>query len=861
MTFRFDLISFLLGMVIATIVWWAISLLRPIVERWFDNLRVQRAKNEQKRRSGLEGDYLQAVFKQSQGIHLAASLFPLDEIAEIPRLLAPPIIFEPNTPHKHLDIVEQTLPYLPDYPELGAFYNAPSLTPLQAISGGMHLAIIGQAGSGKTTALAYVAAQLSRSETGSNESPEYIPFLIHAADLGLVLTGNNPRDVLSPIVEKIASLVKIPEAARIRKFAEFNFGNGQALLLLDGVDELPQAGVQEVSAYLKMLLQQYPKSHIILAATPEYVDGLTAIGFAPMAIMPWNVQQQTHFIKTWGELWNKYLGRESWAQQLGTHVDSLLLNRWLEVDNFALTPLEFTLKVWGAYAGDIRSGNPIDTIEAHIKRQTPASVSLELISALALQAVTNEMSIFDGRQATEWVKTSGLEMGTGINAELANPFSSTLRSEDASPTSDETTNTDAKPSAVKTSGQTQQLSNISIISELTISGMLSSHNGNRLRFSHPLLLGYLAGKSLSRKPTQSMALLNQKDWLGQTIALRFLAVFGDVTEIVAKLLTSEDPILMRPLLTAGRLLRDTNQPRNNAWRTTVISELVKILNYEDHPVGLRGQAMMALALSCDNKINVLFRQLLLAESNHLRQLAALGSGLTRDTKAIETLENLTSNSMEFTRSAACLALVEIGTPPALEAVAVSLLHGDEQLRTYAAEALANNLNDGREALREGITSEDILVRRAILYGLSRIDEPWAVGLIEQSQVNDEQWAVRNLAVEILTDRQENQHIPKLPPTPHETPWVIEFAGKYGMGVSPSQPANNIFLLALKENNSELFRPSLNYLKSFPTNEVYAAIYPFFYGIDMEAREAVFETLTHMARAGNTLPHPKQFGLG
>ena len=861
MNFRFDLISFLIGMAVATVVWWLISLLRPIIERWFESLRAQRLENEQKRRSGLEGDYLQAIYKLSQGMHLAGSLFPLDEIAEAPRLLAPPIIFEPNTPHQHLDIVEDTLPYLPDYPELGGFYDAPSLSPLQAISGGLNLAIIGQPGSGKSTALACVAAQLSKTMTDSETGPEYIPFLIHAADLGAVLTGSKPRDVLSPIADRTAPILKNADGARFRRFMEYSYSSGRALLLMDGVDELPQAAIKELSTYLEALLQRYPKIHIILAASPEYVDGLGVLGFVPMALMPWNLQQQTHFIKTWGELWQKYLNRESWAQQLGTNVDPLLLNRWLVVDNFSLSPLEFTLKLWGAYAGDTRSSNPLDTLEAHLKRLTPAGISLDIISTIATQAITNEISIFDGNKATDWIKSIGLVAVTESSTSAVNPFTAEANEEIAKEAAAQA-NSEGKPDPIKPSSQAQQLSNISVISELTISGLLNSHTGNRLRFSHPIFLGYLAGKKLSEQPSQSETVMNQKSWLGQSQALRFMAAAGDVAEIVNKLLTSEDPILMRPILKAGRLLKDSNLPQNNSWRALVIAALVKLLNDEDRPFGLRGQAMMALALSGDNKIGALFRQLLQAESNDLRLLAALGSGLVRDQKAIEMLEHMTTTSLEAARRAACLALVEIGTSQALEAVAVFLLHGDEQIRTYAAEALANNHKEGREALREGIASEDILVRRAIIYGLARVEEPWATELLEKSQVNDEQWAVRNLAVEILTTRQErNLRIPKLLTVPHETTWLIEFAGKYGMGVSPSQPAINILLLALKDSNPDYFRPALNYLKYYSTDEIFAALYPFIFGIDMSAREAVFETITYIARGGSTLPPPRQFGLG
>jgi HEAT repeat protein len=418
--------------------------------------------------------------------------------------------------------------------------------------------------------------------------------------------------------------------------------------------------------------------------------------------------------------------------------------------------------------------------------------------------------------------------------------------------------TDAK----KIPGQTPQFAKASMISTLTASGLLTSHSRNKLRFSNPIFLGYLAGKGIVSRSPNNAALINQPEWAGQTTTLRYMAAIGDATDSVNALLSKDDPILMRPILKAARMLGDSRQSHEATWHGLVITALLRLLQNDDLPIGLRGEAMMAIALSHQTNVIALFRQLLLAPSNELRQLAALGVGMVRDSKSIETLKILVANSLESTRKAACLALVEIGTPPALEAVAMYLLRGDEQLRIYSAEALANHPIDGQEALREGLNSEDILVRRAIVFGLSRVNEPWSQELLEKTQLNDEQWAVRNVAVEFLQARQQpDPHIPSKNTPPHETPWLIEFAGKYGMGVSPGQPATDIFLLALKDSNREYFQSALFNLRNSPNENVIAALYPHLFGTDPDAKEAVFQTLSYMALGGASLPDPRQFGLG
>lgn len=293
-----------------------------------------------------------------------------------------------------------------------------------------------------------------------------------------------------------------------------------------------------------------------------------------------------------------------------------------------------------------------------------------------------------------------------------------------------------------------------------------------------------------------------------------------------------------------------------------MASMVHIIQDEDNPLGLRGSAMAGLALSGDNNVSTLFRQLLNAPSEQVSQLAALATGFLRDTKSIELLSSLAAKQNEATRQAACLALVGIGSGQALEAVAIHLLRGDERLRIYAAQALANNSGDGREALREGIISEDILVRRAVVYGLARVPETWATELLEKTQINDEQWAVRNIAIEFLNARTKPDHrIPKPLLAPHENPWIIEFAGKHGLGVTPDQPATDILLQALMDSNHDLFAPALNYLRTTPSESVLVALYHHLFETNHQDKEAVFQTLSAMALGGTTLPDPRQFGLG
>jgi HEAT repeat protein len=853
-----DMLSFWIGAIVASVFWWVISLTRPLFKRAWESVMEQRKAAQLRASAGIEDTHRRIIYRQTQEMHLAASLFSLDEIVQEPRLVAPPAQIEPGMPTFHEDMVREALPYMPEAPEMASFYGAETMTLAQTLEGNNLLMLTGQPGTGKTTALAWFASQVVNHQPGAEGFHEDIPFLLHVADLELPRPeAKKPEELLTPIIDFLGDRAPVFDLPRVPGFVQYAFQSGRAILLVDGVDELPQSGAQEVAVYLRLILRAYPKTKVIVTSSPEYADGFLTLGFAALALLPWNRATQREFLRLWDALWQKYVAAEPWAQ-INSPVDSLLLRRWLDLDNLGLTPLEYTLKLWGAYAGDVRGARAVDIIEGHIRRLTPANLPVEAMQTLSVQAHLNMQAYFEAKKAREWVKsfepvepeTIPAEAQAGeqeppaenpVAAAAANLQAGLIKKDDKKKSA---------PTAIPGS---------SLLSKLAEHGLLVSHPSDRLRFSHPVFSALLAGRGM-RPAAHGQTLLQQPAWSGQTLTMRYMAAFSDVGPLVQTMLTQEDPLLLRPTLAAGRLLREG--PRNAPWRGAIMAALLEIIKNPENPARLRGQAISAFVFSGDPNAPALFRQLLQTNANELRRMAALGAGMLQDAKAVELLSATMAQSLGSARVAACLALVAIGSPPALEAVATALLRGDEDLRRAAAEALANDPIEGHEALREGITSQDILVRRAIIYGLARVQDEWAVELLEKVQVQDEQWVVRNAAVELLESRKRpNPHIPRRPTPPAETPWLIEFAGRYGMGVTPGQPATDLLLLALKSDNSDERMASLNYLRYSPSEGVIAALYQVYFGPDAEMRDAVYNLLSEFGQSGATLPHPMQFGLG
>ncbi len=837
---RIDEFSFWLGFILATVFWWIIALVRPALHQMAENARQKRQEKKEHAKSVniIEEHYRQNVLLQAQGMHLAAPLFALDEILIPPRLLAPPPRIEPGPPLPPEDIVEATVPYLPAWPELAAIYHAKTISLAEALSGDSDIVLMGQTGMGKTVALADLASALARRDPQTGLPPETVPFLVHVADLDLPADKDNPLAALIDLVAEKAPVLDLP---RIPEFVRKTFAEGRALLLLDGTDELPPDGLKSAVDFIRIIKRTYPKTRIVTTASTEYLDGLVSLNFIPFAMAAWTAAERREFLKKWAHLWEKYVSVEAWAQANIEPVDSLLLNSWLETGSMTLTPLELTLKAWGAYAGDLRGPRSTDAIETHIRRLTPANVSPQAAESLAIQIHLAVQPIFDPRQAREWVRAY-------------EPAEPTPEAAEAQAEKERSANKKKKKK-----GQNVEVPSLGLISTLINSGLLCAHRNNRVSFCHPIFGGYLAGKVLGNY--QPDAILNQPPWIGKYLAMHYLAATGNPALLAEKLLAETDRPLSRNLLTAARWLRDA--PAAD-WRVPIMTKLADLLQQEGQPLGLRGQALAAFVqMGADPAIPVLFRQLLRKPLSELMQLAALGAGAVNDTKAIEALAALTRNPSPAICRAACLALVNIGTPAAIDAVGAVLLQGAEHERRIAAEALANNPGEGFVLLREAAAvKEDLMVRRAAAYGLGRIPEEWAGQMLEKMQVEDSEWVVRNAAIEALEARRHPpSHVPKRLPPATESPWLIAFAGKQGMGITPDKPPTDLLLQALKSGTMEERLASLNYLRIMPVEGVFGVLFQAMYGGEPELREAVFRTITEMAARGVEVPDPIQFGVG
>jgi len=837
--------SFFLGFAIGILFYWLAGRVRPLLAQVRENMKAQSEAAQVKRTSGLEDNHRRLTLRRAQGMHLAASLFSLDEILQEPRLLAPPVQVEPGVAGIQEDVISQTLPYMPMWPELASTYRAPTLGLVEAISGGSNVVIVGAAGAGKTVALAHLAS-LAANLKVQFEAGDAVPFFYHVADLQLPHDGG--KDPLNIIINAASERAPIFDLRRLPGFVQQSFKSGSALLLIDGYDELEPQSQTHVTDWFKALAEAYPDVRIVTTGCPNQLNGLIGFDFHPLVLTSWDARQTTQFIEQWSQLWSQTVALEAWSQTGPEQVDPLLLNSWIGLENAYLTPFELTLKIWGAYAGDSLGPRVLDAIATHIRRVAPSGTPVAALEILAMQVVLTSQPIFDSGKARAWVKQYDIVDESKIEgAETVKTI-----------TQEKIELTDSQKIRLKKS-KASDVPSSGLLGKLVESGLLVSHSNNKLRFLHPVLNGYLAGQAVGDNEAD-VTLAAQADWTGKIVAMHYLAARGDASAIADYMLKESALPLHSFTFTVARWLRDA--PKQAAWRAKVFASLLSLLQAEGQPVSLRAQAMAAFVVSGDPGAMTLFRQLLSSRSFDVIPLAALGSGAMRDAKAIEMLEEIMQAPVGAVRRASCLALVAIGMEKSLEAVARALLQGDEELRRAAAEAMANDPGEGYAMLKEGATLADIMLRRATVHGLAHVEQPWAVEILQHMQVEDDQWAVRNLATQYLEQMSKTDpRVPHKLMTPSESPWLIAFAGKEGKGIPRGGPATDILLSAFKGGSTEERLAALPYLKRVANEGIIGAMYHAIYGDDPEVREASFYALEEINANGIKLPHPNQFGLG
>lgn len=826
--FQFEQISFLLGFVAATLFWWLISALRSSWPKIKAFIIEQRENQKMRRLAGLDAQIREIILQRSQKSHLASSLFPLSDIIITPKLITPPVLEDPDNPSNNHPLIQDLLPYAPQWPELASSLHAPMLTLPEALINGADIAIIGQPGSGKSVALAYLASLIARRESAIPAISSATPFLIHVMDLRANLDEKkNPLEIL---VKTISPTFPLLLQRQLPHFIETILQEGKLLLLLDGLDELPLSDITLITKYIKSLKEQHTSLRLVLAASPDCLDGLTELDITPLALATWNREQITEFVNQWGTAWTQYVSPVV-QKQMGTPQPSpFLLNSWLTSLQGYFSPLEWTAKVWSLYAGDIVGSQPSHDLESLYKRLAGDGLPPDGLSALASMIIQGQRGSVTYSDADKYLSKFRLSVEESPQAENEAATSTTTMPKKT-----------ASTKSVKLSSSGSQ-----ILNKLLDSGLLNEYSDGSITFTSPLFTGYFSTLATVDAPTTAAAdQTSESSYLAQ---LSFLTEQGKTNQTISSLLNQDEAPLFPNTLMVTRWLK--NAPANAEARSIVMRKIVQLIQTPDLPLNIRIRLMVAAAASNETAISGLSRQWLTSKSSDLRLLAAIGVGMTQDSRAISDLAGLFMDPDINLQIASCYGLSAINTPLALESLQTALEHGDETLRMAVGETLAAHDPEGHKILQDAILSDDLLVRRAAVNGIARINAPWAISLLEKVAVEDAQWVVRNAAGQALDERAKislNSPVPLVPP--HESPWLLNYASKQGVGLSPNQSALPMLMDVLHHGTTHQVIASLEYLKHAPSDDLIRDLNKMVFSEDPSLQDAAISCLTYIKSGG------------
>ena len=285
-------------------------------------------------------------------------------------------------------------------------------------------------------------------------------------------------------------------------------------------------------------------------------------------------------------------------------------------------------------------------------------------------------------------------------------------------------------------------------------------------------------------------------------------------------ISGEEIVKQPQVLSSLSWLRD--YPENHPTRVAAMRKMVGWLHDESLDLITRTKIVAAFFIINDSSTSLLFRQISKSKNEAMKYFSLLGLGAIGDDATLVEIQRLLSDESTLVRDTACLAHQSFTSPASRKSIQQVFEHGDEDQQFAAAEVLANDQKYGHNALLEGLKNESLLIRRAAVHGLAQIHQDWITKKLEEISISDGQWVVRDLAAQYLAAYKSSQY-PSIsrPVESSRSPWLIEFASKQGITISPNTPADELLGKIIDEGPDEL-RPKA-YMQIARYSEISSAL--------------------------------------
>lgn len=581
---------------------------------------------------------------------------------------------------------------------------------------------------------------------------------------------------------------------------------GQILVLIDGLDDLPAHEQEHKLCWLEAFVKEYRRNFFIVAGAPNGYGKMMRAGLTPVFLRPWYDLDVKDAAKRWAENWTDIVGKR---RRDVTKPGEELIASVLE-NSRGLSVLDVCLKLRAVYSGELEPDSlPGAWMRTYL---TSAGLTDDMLPK-AIQAAVMQLDegyitaqrmyeLAIGQPAPKLNETDAAKVFKALSGEdddeIDSLFETSSETEDVVvedvPVKPEKTGTSPTGLTKKELGRIAK-EQTKFIDSLMKMGLLTRFRDGRYQFRFPLITAYLASLSLQTADADIIsARATHPTW---DLALAYATGHTAVEEAVKTRLEAPPDVLYSNVTSVARWLAYTHE--NVAWRPSLLKQLGNMFIAPNQYSLIRERVAAALVGAKDRSVLVVFQRALKNSDPDLRRLSCLCLGVMKEESAINVLARLMEDPDNNVQLSAALALGAIGTEPALEQMVVALTSGSEPLRQVVAEAFAAIPEEGYPVLYDAITDEDMMLRRAAVFGLRRVPAPWALISIYRAFLEDQQWYVRSAAQEAFLGIQETENNSlKAYPQPEAIPWLREWIAKQGEHAAPT--AEEAMIQALTDNS-------------------------------------------------------------
>ncbi|MBL8165827.1 MAG: HEAT repeat domain-containing protein [Anaerolineae bacterium] len=820
----FDVENFGMGLLAGWASAYGVYRARHLIKRGLNSLSQQASSAQSYATQSADRRYINAVVQLAQTSHLAGRFVHLSQIIVEPRFLPAPTLAAPLDEDAEPSVFD-IVPHIVDHPYLSAPYNLPTFSIDDLGAGERRLALLGGLGSGRTTALFAillralgelefrklpdkVQQRLDAEEAALDEKQRAVrvrerliieqkakeklaeekgvsfesadtsdrlplfnrlmPVYLHLADLN---TGDaefgSEIDPAEPLVRAVQRQLGRVAASTVPANLYRRLGEGQALLLIDGLDDLPEAERPRHLAWLQALLREYGDNFFIVAGPAVGYGALTArLGLTPIFMRPWSENDVQLAAEGWAQAWPKIAGtRRAPAAPPDSNVVAAV-----RANARALSPLDLTLKIWAHYANDADDPGFEGYLRAFVVRHLSADQSFGLLLP--------QLTAAGALQLDEGCVTAARLAGSAM------PVSA-----------DDEPDMEAEPAAKKETDNAQ----IKLLNGLHRAGLLTRWTGGRYQFRHPAIAAYLASLSFQNEPERLLAKAALPAWRQ---AIAYAALHQPMDELVRIRLNAPPDIAQFNALEIAHWLPFASA--DAPWRAGYIKHIATLMAAPTQYPLVRERAAAAMVTTRDPGVVGFLRNVLRARSPHLRRLACLTLGAVGSDDATSEIISLLSDDDGSVKLAAALALGALRSEESLVGLVEAFTEGEDITRQAIAETFADIPEEGLPILYDAIHDEDMMLRRAAVLGLRRIDAPWAFIAIYSAFLEDEQWYVRSAAQLAFQEKQSGRRAsPRSYPPAESLDWLAQWATSRGENVPPGAGAEGILLKALQEGDQQI----------------------------------------------------------